>query len=440
MTRKKSIVDRLKDRLQPWADNLPRFMVFGSAYTQTLRLQKGYEKGHIDVVAFQRDRLAALIRHTLSTVPFYRRNYNIRPQAVTPDSALETLRRFEPLDKATITAAPQAFLSDSFRRGTLFYKTSGGSTGRGVMMYQSMKEAAVEQAFVDYPILRLGFGPRSMTVRATSGTRKPQDQSPFTHRLWRVGLSVDHCSDRWMPEILRHLGELQPQFLLGYPSIWEVVAQALKGEGRRVPVRAILLESEQVFPYQLELFKEVFGQPIWYYGLSEKAALAYGELKDGNIRYRLVPIYSYVENLPTAHGKPEIVGTSLSVYSMPFLRYRTEDIGQIDDQGYITSLDGRSQEMLVGRDGTIVPGTSVHIDPFVWEYVESYQFVQRQAGALELHLVRRPTYTQEVEKLILAKQSQRMGGLFSVRVVYVNKVERTAAGKRRLIVSHLSLR
>ena len=179
---------------------------------------------------------------------------------------------------------------------------------------------------------------------------------------------------------------------------------------------------------------------IWWYGLSEKAALAHGALDAGTVRYRMVPIYAYTENVCTAFGEPEIVGSNLFVYSMPFIRYRTEDLGQIDASGYVSSLDGRAQEVLVTQLGTRVPGTTVTIDPFLWDYVQSYQFVQNEPGKLELHIVPRDNYSSDIEKALIANQTKRMAGLFDLSVVYLDHIERTRAGKRRLVASSVSER
>lgn len=432
------MLNKLKERIQPWADNLPGRLVFGRAYSSALSLQSAYERGELDVERFRRVQLAALLRHALQTVPFYRTNYSIDPSRVTPDTAMDTLRRFDFLDKSTIMQNPEAFVSEAFNRKGLFFKTSGGSTGRGVAMYQSFREAAIERAFMEYPMIKLGYGMRSILVRANASALRPPTERPIRRCLWRVDMSGHHCNRHWMPLILDSLEQLRPDFLLGYPSIWEPVARAFEESGRRLPVRAILLESEQVHLEQIRLCERVFGQVIWWYGLSEKAALAYGRLDaQGNMNYQTVPVYSYAENTSPTNGAPEIVGTNLFVRSMPFIRYRTEDLGRIDVDGYISSLDGRTQETLITRTGDRVPGTAVTIEVFLWKYVESYQFVQNEPGRLDLNIVPRTDYTPEIERLLLENQQRRLGHLFDLRVVRVEQVARTCSGKRRLVLNNV---
>lgn len=429
-----SLTNKIKVYARRYVDAMPRCFLFSNVYSQHIDLCRQVEEDLIDIEHHQRTALSGVLKHALSTVPFYRRNYQINTDSISEDNAYEVLQRFDYLDKATVMACPKEFVSDKYRVESLLTKTSSSSTGQGIRVFYDRRELGIERAYVEYPWYQLGFNPWSLLVQAHHYTRRPYKDSPFGYGFRRVYLSCDHTTSEWMPHVICALRRIKPSFLHGFPSVWAKVAQNFRAAGLRLPVRGVLLCSEEVFPEQIELLQEIFGPVSVGYGQSERAVIAYGSLKNGNIRYRLMPTYSYTENLMSQYRLPEVIGTNLFVKTMPLIRYRTQDLGRINGDGELVSLDGRIQEVLVTKGGQHVPGTNVTIDPFLWDYVESYQVVQNKPGELELHIVRKHNYNEDIEKLLLKKQVSLKGELFDIKVVHV---EKTPAGKQRWVVSNL---
>ena len=147
--------------------------------------------------------------------------------------------------------------------------------------------------------------------------------------------------------------------------------------------------------------------------------------------------YGVSENLRDEFGNSEIVGTSYWIEEMPLIRYRTQDFGHIDSQGAIAKLDGRNQEFLVDRHGGRIPGFSIKIDEFTWDFVRVYQVVQQERGQIRIRLVPKSSFNEEIKKRLLAKQQERWGGFFDMSVEIVSEIPRTRAGKFRLIVNEM---
>jgi len=431
-----SLANSYKSIVRRYIDCIPRCCIFGAVYSQHINLCQQAGEGLIDIEHYQRSALSDILKHALSTVPFYRKNYRINVGSVSEDNAFEILQRFDYLDKATVMASPREFVSDKYRPEALLSKTSGGSTGQGIRIFYNRRELGIERAYVEYSWYRFGFNSWSLLVQANADARRPYEDSPFSYGVRRVYLSCHHTTPEWMPHVIKTLCRIKPLFLHGYPSVWIKVAHEFQAAGLKLPVRGVLLCSEQVFPEQISLLQEVFGPVSVGYGQSERAVIAYGGLKDGDIRYKLMPTYAYTENVESQYGIPEIVGTNLFVKIMPLIRYRTQDLGTIN-HGELISLDGRLQEALITKKGHFVSGTDVTIDPFLWDYVESYQFVQNKPGELELHIVRKDNYNENIEKSLLEKQISRVGKVFDIKIVYVTNIEKTQTGKQRLILCNL---
>lgn len=148
-------------------------------------------------------------------------------------------------------------------------------------------------------------------------------------------------------------------------------------------------------------FKKAFGNPRIYgsYNMSEHVALGKAVVNeaDKTIGYQLDNLYAYNENLKDKYGNHEIVGTSYWNEAMPFIRYRTQDFGKINDTGFIKSLDGRGGAFLTTKTGYKVSGISfLVLEDYVWNYVEAVQIVQHERGKLVICIVPRPDYTDEI--------------------------------------------
>ena len=71
-------------------------------------------------------------------------------------------------------------------------------------------------------------------------------------------------------------------------------------------------------------------------------------------------------------------------------------------------------------------------------HVHEAQIRQERAGAIELRIVRGDGYTAADEESLLSVARARFGEDTDVSVTYVEKLERSANGKLRFVVSMLS--
>ena len=98
-------------------------------------------------------------------------------------------------------------------------------------------------------------------------------------------------------------------------------------------IQAILCTSENIYPGQRELLEEVFQCRVYtFYGHAERVVSA-GECEKSTY-YHVFPEYGIMELIKeggkTAQSDGDsgiIVGTGLTNYIMPLIRYRTDDIG-----------------------------------------------------------------------------------------------------------------
>jgi phenylacetate-CoA ligase len=266
--------------------------------------------------------------------------------------------------------------------------------------------------------------------------REEEDPCTFTHD--KLFISPYHFNEKWINTIYHSINTFKGQFIHAYPSCFEYLADYMTEGLELERVKGIFLGSERITERQLELARQVCPDApvIFWYGLSERTNLAWGQYINGHIQYRFDPVYGYTEAYIDESGRSEIVGTSYWNDVMPLIRYRTQDFAQIEN-GIMNQLEGREQEFLITKQGTKIPGFTIVIDKFTWDYVEIFQVVQNEKGKVEFHLKPKKSYTEEVGMRILSSQIAKWGSYFDLKIVTVNKIYKTSLGKTPLIVSNL---
>jgi phenylacetate-CoA ligase len=271
-------------------------------------------------------------------------------------------------------------------------------------------------------------------------------------------LSSDHLERRYMPAYAEALALHRPAYIEAFPSALFPLARWLAANP--LPeftrgVKGVMLFSENVYGFQMEKFREVFGCPIVsHYGHSERVLMA-GTMPDDD-RYFFWPQYGHFELLDaqdrpvTQPGKLGfIVGTSFDNDVMPFIRYRTGDLAVLSEKDHpllpghpaVERIAGRLQEFIVCRDQRLVSITTVGVAHFPeLAEVEAIQYEQERPGKVFLKVVAdHPMPADHLANIAAAVERKTQGGC-DVSVVQVERIARTARGKARMLVQHLDIR
>jgi phenylacetate-CoA ligase len=144
-------------------------------------------------------------------------------------------------------------------------------------------------------------------------------------------------------------------------------------------------------------------------------------------------------------GIGKIVATSLYNYAMPFIRYDTGDMGHIisDECGcgrgskLLKEVIGRSVDILQTPEGKAVHGWFLLY--IFWKYgkgIKEYQVIQDRLDHLLIKMVIEDGF-EENQLYVVQQILKQKSNAWSVDFVFVNKIERTKAGKYKFIISEL---
>lgn len=438
------------NRLPIWGQNLACFAEgmrirktrYGKTFWQALDEYESHNGWSYEQLCDYRDeRLRKMIRHCYDTVPYYTKLF--KDGGIDPDSirTLDDLKVLPILTKQEVNRHPEDFLSSAVPRNKLVTGHTSGTTGSG-FVFKTTQQAVCEQWAVwwryrrrlgiEYDMLCGGFGGRSVVPVNIN-------EPPYYRWNWPnhvMYFSTYHISEATLPSYIEALKKHDIEWIHGYPSAINLVAEYMCALKMELPMRYVTMGAENLLDSQREHISAAFHvQAYQHYGLSE--AVANFSEDCGHTMY-VDEDFAAVEFLPTEDSDHyEVVGTNLTNYAMPLLRYETKDICGVTETAegrVVTSLDGRLEDYVVLPNGAKV-GRLDHIFKDLVSIREA-QIFQNSADRIEVRVVRGQGYSEADEGRLKEELALRLTGI-QIDIAYVDTIQRTSAGKLRFVISEV---
>lgn len=423
-----------------------------------------------EIRALQARKLADLLLHAYRHVPYYRRVFEsagidratweslkkdrqFNTSQVHGPRVSELLRSLPLLDKRIVREQTSAMVWPD-APGGLFPHNTGGSTGEPLQFFVDRRRQAYDQAarIRTHRWFGVDFGEREILlwgspieIHGTDRLKRFRDTC-FNQRL----LDAFNMSPRRMDQYLDVLSRYRPASLFGYPSSLSLLADHAEVHGRAVDtscMKAVFVTGEVCFPTQKETLERYFGVPVANgYGSRDAGFIAH-ECPQGRMHVTAENLYLEVlrDGKPVGDGEiGELVVTHLDAYAMPFIRYRTGDMGRLLDgrcscgRGLplMDVVAGRQTDFLHLPDGTVKHALSV-IYP-LRELAGIRQFQVVQAGDYSVRIKVRPASAgavkaAEVRRAVLPV----LESVPSIGVELVEEIPVSASGKFQYVRSEV---
>lgn len=382
--------------------------------------------------------------------PFWRKRfaeYEVNPAGVNPFLELSKLPL---LSKTEVQEHRDALVNDEFKKTSLRQAHTSGTTGSGLVFWET--DEADASRWATWWRYRHQHGINPTDWCGYFGGRSVVSPNQSKPPWWRINFagrqilfSGYHLSETTAVDYLKELNECQPPWLHGYPSLLALLA-AYKQEldfTLSYKVKIVTIGAETLLQSQRAVIEAAFQAPVvQHYGLSEGVANI-SECVDGKLH--VDEDYAFVEFVPfgTGSNDKQIVGTNLTNVAFPLFRYATGDVAHLCDEPcncgnpgrVVESVDGRKEDYIVLSDGSMV-GRLDHIFKDIVEVREA-QFFQDKPGIIELRIVKGVLFTEQSERRVLAETRKRLGNRANVSIRYCERIERSATGKLRFVVSEM---
>jgi len=460
-------IGRIYRKLPVWAQNLAvslygvsyRRERLGGVFDSYTAEFRGRDRWPVDrMQEFLQQELRTVLRRAFREVPYYNQKWK------SAGLDFEDIERMTLSDLSKLRVTPKRDLvgnehlfvaQDIVAKKKLHRYCSSGSTGTPVTCIYSAEDhqrfyAAREARSFNWAGTSLR-SPRSM-IGGRIVVPDPDSKPPYYRYNWaerQVYFSAFHISPDRVRNYLEGFSRYGPRLLTGYTHSHYTLARMMLEQGLRLDYSpsALVLGSEKLTAEMRMVIEEAFRARVYAeYGSVEQCALA-TECEFGSLH--VSPDFGIVEildeqDMPVPVGAVgRIVCTSLLSETQPLIRYDIGDFGRFsaarcdcgrDHLPVLGELTGRCEDSIVGRDGRqIVRFHGLFIGlPHVWEG----QVIQEALDFVRVRVVTRPGFDNQERRLICERLQERLGAI-RVEVEVVSKIERTARGKFRAVISHL---
>ena len=401
-------------------------------------------------------KLKDLLTHAYQQTKYYREIFDeagFNPRNFTE---MTDLKNLPILTKEDIINNCERMVAGNYRDERLIKHFTSGTTGTPMMFY--LTKDVYRCNYAHWMRFREWFGFERWAPRATISGRivvpRSQNKPPF----WRYNVvenqtvfSSFHISEENLPYYIEKLRKSSFTLIDGYVSSIYAIARYLnKLKIDTVRPLAVQTTSETLLKSQRREIEKAFGCKVYdQYGHGECAVFVC-ECEKGrmhiNDEYGIVEILK--EGKPVGTGESgEIVVTGLVNWAMPFIRYRTGDIGVKGDDkqcecgrglSLLEAVEGRVVDTLKMPDGKIIPPVTLKIlfDKAENIGIKESQIIQISANKVVVNLV-----LDDDEKdlnPLLSDLRSVMGDEIEIKFNRMNSIPRTETGKFRFVISNIA--
>ncbi len=418
---------------------------------QFLNQSEKWDKKKIE--AYQLQELNKILNHVNRHVPYYQQFFKKNQLKNLHLTSLSDLKKIPILTKNLIRNHQKDFKS-TYYPSTAFQKTcTGGTTGEPLSFYiEKARWLGKHFAFNRKYMEQAGYHP-SHKVMSFSGKTKKIHHYPLLRTL---ELSSLHMSQDDLAAYIQKTISYKPDFINSYPSALLLFTRYLRRKNKNLPkIKGIFLHGETLFDWQRTLFKETYNCPVLdQYGHREQAVFA-TTCNESNL-YHVYPQYGILEiinndDIPIKKSKKHgaIIATSLHKRLFPFIRYNTEDIGEITSEScpcgrsypLLKTIRGRTQDYLVTKHNDIIPLTGTyHLIAESSSQITECQLYQENEGDLIIYLVKADTCTDRDIRNLKAVLDEKIGSLFEISINLIDHIPRTKHGKYQYLIQKIPIK
>lgn len=349
------------------------------------------------------------------------------------------ITKFPIIRKPDIQGHENDFVSKHVKRLFIRKEKTGGSTGWSLTIYRSIFDSIKSRAYIDYVYSLIG---KDLKIAVLRGN-KPQKGIYEKVLSDKIILSSYSLSPESLDTYLNVLKENHISCIHAYPSSLSILSRLIEqkyGIADLPDLKGILTSSEIFSKEEKKLVSKVFphAKIVDFYGLNERCCYAYSINMEP---YHFLDSFGYVEFVKSneQHNDntiAEIVATSIMNTTMPFIRYGTEDYVELDKDGNVISIIGRTSDFVVNKFNNLVPCIVITRNESK-KNVINFQYYQDKIGFLEYRVITNNKFTEKEKNMLEEDLNNSFDGKMTCIVVQVKTIERTKIGKQKRLIQKL---
>jgi phenylacetate-CoA ligase len=398
------------------------------------------------------EKFLKIIRHAISTVPFYQEWSKKEKVSITDFRSIEDINKLPIITKEDIRNDPKKFISIIYLdRKDVFDLNTSGTSGKPLTIKCDLDSRTNHYAF--WKRLRKWFGIDDKSRRATLFGRiiapYNQKKAPFwRHDIFQRNLLMSsyHLSEENIPEYIKKLKKYQPDEIIAYPSsIYQISKYICQKKMYDIHPKVVITTAETLLENQREIIEKAFKCPVVdQYGCTEMAFFA-SQCEYGTMHVH--PEHGWIEVLDENYnqivksGGGQLVATGFINYTMPIFRYLVDDYIYLSNNKcscgrnfpVIEKIEGRIDDIIKTPDGRQIS----RMDPIFkgMRGIYETQIIQTDKTTIEFKIVKDHFFNKKREDELIYEIKKRVGNEMRVKINYVKEIPKSENGKFRAVIS-----
>lgn len=406
---------------------------------------------------YQLSRLRNFLSNVQEHVPYYRHLFaelDFDPASI---QSLSELARIPLLNKSIIREHTEALKSDQAQH--LARNNTGGSSGEPLVFFIGKQRVSHDIA-AKWRATRwwdVDIGDTEMVIWGSPIELGAQDRLRNL-RDWILRtrlLPAFEMSEQKLDQFLAEIRRMRPEMLFGYPSALSHIARHAEEKGLAMDdlgIKVAFVTSERLYDEQRQQISKVFDCPVANgYGGRDAGFIAH-ECPIGGMHITaediLVEIIDAEGNALPPGQSGEIVVTHLATDDFPFIRYKTGDMGVLDDKScacgrslpMLKEIQGRSTDFVVAHDGTVMHGLALIYILRDLPQINAFKIVQESLDVVKIWVVTKAALDAALVSKIEQDFKDRLGQPVSIIVEQVQQIPAEKSGKFRYVISKVAHR
>lgn len=399
-------------------------------------------------------RLGLLLSRAFMNVSYYREVAERSGLKANDFQTQSDLAKLPLLDKSIIRARLEDLRSSE--AGSIQRFSTGGSTGAPLTFYlgpmRVSSDAAARCRAEGW--WGVGIGDREYVIWGSPLELTKQDRlRELRDRVLRTKLlSAFEMNPATMDDYLTEMERHGCRRIFGYPSSIALLCEHARRQGRdlsKLGVRAVFVTAEFLWDHWRQTIAEAFQCPVANgYGGRDSGFIAH-ECPRGGMHItadRMIVEIIGDDGQPLPPGElGEIVVTHFDTPEMPFIRYRTGDMGALGSKPcscgrtlpLLERIEGRKSDFIVAPDGRIMHGLSLIYVLRAIPGIEQFRVTQKSVDEFHVELVAGNEFSRSSEAVIRNEFSQRLRAPVNVRIQYFSGLPPSKNGKFRYLISEV---
>lgn len=423
---------------------------FGGDFERVLKdIEESQWWSPLELEEMQNELLRKLVEHGYRNVPYYRRIFDERGIKPEDIKSVKDLPKLPYLTKDIINEHFEDLIARNFPRSQMVLHHTSGTTGRRLKGFYLPKRLrwTINYAFL-YRFYRwAGFevGERRVTIGGRFFTNRPPYWA-FNRAENQLLLSTHHLSLRTVDSYIERIAEFSPKVIQGHPSAIAYLARRMEEADITIPVKAVLTTGEQLYPDQREIIERRFQCKV-FDGWGQGEAVGMAAECERHEGYHIASEYGIIEIVEDERvggGIGELVATSLHNYAMPFIRYKTGDLGIASEHNcscgrglpLLSKIVGRLDDIITAPGGEAILPVSFRTRFAKLEFLDQYQLIQETNNSYRMLVLDNGRISPKEQGEILEILNYYLGTSADVKVELVKSIPRTSGAKERLIVNN----